>query len=101
MLGGEIRSMTKKSFVLKTHFFFTKNALFSIKKMSQTKIFVWLIEAPNMSKHISRNRGATIKASQKTAHDKVFFILGQKSHFVKRNCGTIKKNVICILVPMF
>ncbi len=40
-----------------------------------------------MSKHISRNSGATIKAStikasRKTAHNKVFFlILGQKGHF--------------------
>ncbi len=31
-----------------------------------------LIQAPNMSKHISRNGGATIKASRKTANDKVF-----------------------------
>ncbi len=34
-----------------------------------------------MSKHISRNRGDTIKTSRKTAHDNVFFILGQKGHF--------------------
>ncbi len=36
-------------------------------------IFFWLIQAPNISKHISRNGGATIKVSRKTAHDKVFF----------------------------
>ncbi len=50
-----------------------------------------------MSKHISRNGGATIKASRKTAsrkiaHDKVFFILGQKSHYFQpKNGGTMKK----------
>ncbi len=44
-----------------------------------------------MYKHISRNTGATIKASQKAAHDKVF-ILEQKG----KNGGTIQKNVIAI-----
>ncbi len=63
--------------------------------MSQSKDFVWLIQAPNISKHISRNGGATIKASRKTAHDKVFFILGQKGHFSPKNCGTLK-NVIAL-----
>ncbi len=43
-----------------------------------------LIQATNMSKHISRNGGATIKASRKTAHDKVFFILGQNGHFSQK-----------------
>ncbi len=46
------------------------------KKCRKENIF-W---ARNMSKLISRNRGATIKASRKTAHDKVF-ILGQKVSF--------------------
>ncbi len=64
--------MTKKMFCVKKTFF-AKNALFL-----KTKI-------QNMSKHISRNRGATIKASRKTVHDKVF-ILGQKNIF-----GNIKK----------
>ncbi len=41
--------------------------------MSQTICFGGLIQAPNMSKHISRNRGDTIKASRKTGHDKDFF----------------------------
>ncbi len=59
--------------------------------MSQSKDLFWLIQAPNISKHISRNGGATIKASQKTAHDKVFFILGQKGHFFAKNGGTIPK----------
>ncbi len=58
---------------------FANNAIFS-KIMSQSKDLFWLIQAPNNSKHISRNGGATIKASRKTAHDKVFFILGQKGH---------------------
>ncbi len=40
--------------------------------MSQSKDFFWLIQAPNISKQISRNGGATVKASRKTAHDKVF-----------------------------
>ncbi len=60
--------------------FFAKNAIFS-KIMSQSKHFFGLIQAPYISKHISRNGGATIKASRKTAHDKVFFYLGQKGHF--------------------
>ncbi len=49
--------------------------------MSQSKDFFWLIQAPNISKNISRNGRATIKASQKTTHNKVFLILGQKDHF--------------------
>ncbi len=55
---------------------FANNAIFS-KIMSQSKDYFWLIQAPNIFKHISRNGWATIKASRKTAHDKVFFILGQ------------------------
>ncbi len=61
MLDRECLFMTKKSFVLKTHFF-AKNAIFS-KIISQSKDFFWLIQVPNISKHISRNVGATIKAS--------------------------------------
>ncbi len=68
--------MTKKSFCFKKPFL-AKNAIFS-KLMSQSKDFFWLIQAPYISKHISRNGGVTIKVSRKTAHDKVFFILGQK-----------------------
>ncbi len=79
----------RKVFVLKPHFF-AKNAIFS-KIMSQSKDFIWLIQAPYISKHISRNGGATIKASRKTAHDKVVFILGQKSYFFSRNGDTTKK----------
>ncbi len=62
--------------------------------MSQSKDFFWLIQAPYISKHISRNGGATIKASRKTAHDKGFFILGQKGRFFSpQNGGTIKKKL--------
>ncbi len=61
--------------------------------MPQSKDIFWLIQAPYISKHISRNGGATIKASQKTAHNKVFFILGQKGHFFPKNGGTIKKKL--------
>ncbi len=50
--------------------------------MSQSKDFLGVIQAANISKHISRNGGATIKASRKTAHDKVFFIFwSQKTIF--------------------
>ncbi len=64
-----------------------ENAIFSkiIKRL------FWLIQAPNIPKHISRNGGATIKASQKTAHDKVFFILGQKGHFILQKMVTPSK----------
>ncbi len=72
--------MTKKTFCVKK-IFFAKNALFSKKKFKT--IFFGLIQAPNMSKHISRNSGATIKASRKTAHKNVLFILGQKGHLKK------------------
>ncbi len=88
-------SMTKKSFCVKTPFF-AKNALFS-NIMSQSNDFVWLIQAPNISKHISRNGGFTIKASRKTAHDKFIFILGQKGHFISKIGGTIK-NVIALIM---
>ncbi len=52
--------------------------------MSQSKDYFWLVQAPYISKHISRNGEATIKASRKTAHDKVFFILGQKAIFSQK-----------------
>ncbi len=79
--------MTKILYLKKV---FANNAIFS-KIMSQSKDFFWLTQAPNISKHISRNGGATIDASRKTAHDKVFFIFGQKGHFFPKNGGTMKK----------
>ncbi len=69
-------SMTKKSFCFKNPFF-AKHATFS-KIMFQRKECFWLIQIPNISKQISRNGGATIKTSSKTAHDKVFYIFSQK-----------------------
>ncbi len=72
-------SMTKKNCF--KNLFFAKNAIFS-KIMSQSKDFFWLIQAPYISKHISRNGGATTKASRKTAHDNFFYIFGRKGHFL-------------------
>ncbi len=60
--------------------------------MPQSKDVFGLIQAPYISKYISRNGGATIKASRKTAHDKVFLILGQKGHFFPKNGRTIKNS---------
>ncbi len=59
--------------------------------MSQSKDLFWLIQAPYISKHIFRNGGATIKASRKTSHVKVFFILGQKGHFFKKIAAPSEK----------
>ncbi len=78
-------STTKEGFVLKTHFLYKKKkkkkkAIFS-KIVSQSKEFLGLIQAPNISKYISRNGGATIKTSRKTAHDKVFYF-GAKRPFL-------------------
>ncbi len=51
--------------------------------MSQPNIFGGLIQGPNMSKHISRNKGTTIKASKKpSSQQQVFFGGGgKKNHF--------------------
>ncbi len=64
--------------------------------MSQSKDCFWVIQAPYISKHISRNGGATIKASRKTAHGKVFFILGQKGHCLCMWAHTGHKSVVTI-----
>ncbi len=40
--------------------------------MSQSKDLFWLIQAPYILKHISRNGGATIKASRKQLTTKFF-----------------------------
>ncbi len=61
--------------------------------MPQSNDFFGLMQAPYISKHISRNGEATIKASQRTAHDNLFFILGQKGHFFPKNGGTIKNKL--------
>ncbi len=57
---------------------FAKNAIFS-KIMSQSKQFFELTQAPNISMHISRNGGATLKTSRKTAHGNVFLFWGNKA----------------------
>ncbi len=62
---------------------FANNAIFS-KIMSQSKDFFWLIQALQISKHISRSGGATIKASRKTAYDKVFLFWGKKAIFLQK-----------------
>ncbi len=50
-----------------------------------------LIQAPYISKHISRNVAATIKASRKTAHDKVVLFWGKKAIFSQKNVASSKK----------
>ncbi len=40
--------------------------------MYELEIFLWLTQAPNTSMQISRNKGATAKASRKMVHDKAF-----------------------------
>ncbi len=59
---------------------FTNNAIFS-KLMSQSKDFFGLIQAPKITKLISSNGGATIKASRKITHDNFFFNFGTKRQF--------------------
>ncbi len=60
--------------------------------MSQSKDFFLLIQAPYISKHIFRNGGATIKASRKTAHDKVFLFWGKKAIFPQKMAAPSKKS---------
>ncbi len=57
-----------KMFVLKT-FFFATIAIFC----TQIKNSFWLTQAPNTSKHISRNKWATMKASRKNSSWQRFF----------------------------
>ncbi len=73
----------RKHSVLKINFLL--KMLYFLKNKSLTKFVGELIEAPNILNHITRNIGATIKASWKTAHGKVFFILGQKGHLFKNS----------------
>ncbi len=60
--------------------------------MPQSKDFFGLIQAPYISKHISRNGGATIKASRKTAHDKVFLFCDKKAIFSPKIAAPSKKS---------
>ncbi len=64
--------------------------------MSQSKDFFGLIQASYISKHISRNGGATIKASRKTAHDKVFLNFEAKRPFFLKKWLHHPKNVIAV-----
>ncbi len=61
--------------------------------------------SPYISKHLSRNGRATIKASRKTAYDKGFFNFGAKRPFFLNKWWHHQKKVIAlniyILVPMF
>ncbi len=59
---------------------FVKTAVSSLK-MSELEILLWLIQDPNTSMQISRNKGATKKASRKMVHDKGFFKLFGKTAF--------------------
>ncbi len=59
---------------------FAKIAIFSIK-MFESKIFFMLTQTTNTYKHISRNIGATMTASTKLAHDKVFKCFHKKVFF--------------------
>ncbi len=80
-----------QDFVLKK--VFAKIAIFSIK-MSESKIFLRLTQAINTYKHISRNIRATMTASRKLAHDKVFFIFFTKSF--KNKIALQSKKVIAL-----
>ncbi len=59
-------------------------------KMSEFEIFLWLIQAPNTSMQLSRNKGATKKVSRKMIYDKVFKTFWQKGYFFPKNCDTTK-----------
>ncbi len=78
----------RKRLMLKAHFF-PKNAPFSPQNKPNT--FVLLMPAPNMSKHISRNRGATINASQKTADNKDFLFWDKKAISPRKMVAPSKK----------
>ncbi len=69
--------------------------LYVIQINVPNKTCFWLIQAPKMSNHISTNRGATFKASRKTAHNNLF-ILGQKCHFFSKKWWHHQKMVIAL-----
>ncbi len=76
--------MTK---ILYLKIYFAKIAMF------QTILGGGLIQAPNMFKHISRNRGATNKSSRKTAHNKKKLFWGKKAIFPPKNGSSTKKKL--------
>ncbi len=59
--------------------------------MSQSKDYFWLIQAPFMSKHISRNGGATIKTSQKKKKKKKLF-WGKRAIFAQKMAAPSKNS---------
>ncbi len=89
-----IWSMTKKGFCFKNSFL-AKNAIFS-KIMSQSKDCLWLIQVPYISKHISRNGGATIKDFSKNSSRQSFFYFGAKRQFFQTKMAAPSKNVIAL-----
>ncbi len=60
--------------------------------MHQSKDLFWLIQAPYISKYISRNGGATIKVSRKTAYDNFFLFWGKKAIFSQKRAAPSKKS---------
>ncbi len=52
--------------------------------MSELEIFLYLTQAPNTSKQISRNKGATKKVSRKTVYDKVLNLLAKRPFFTQK-----------------
>ncbi len=57
--------------------------------MSELEKLLWLTQSPNTSMQISRNKGATKKASRKMVHDKVFFnFLTKRPFFTQYGCTT-------------
>ncbi len=81
--------MTKILYLKKV---FANNPIFS-KIMYQSKDFFWFIQTANISKHISRNGGATIKASLKADHYKGFFYFGAKRPFFVKKWQHHKKKL--------
>ncbi len=67
MYGTQLRQV----FVLKTK---SEKKLYFLKNISQQKIFFGLFKAPNTSKHITRNKVATMKTPEKQLTTKLFFI---------------------------
>ncbi len=79
-----------QSFVLRKASF-AKTAVSSLKCF-EVEIYLWLTQAPNTSMEISRNKGATKKASRKMVHDKGFFqLFGKKAIFYPKMVAPPKK----------
>ncbi len=71
---------------------FVKTAVSSLK-MSELEIFLRLTHAPNTSMQISRNKGATRKASRKMIHDSFFKYFG-KNEIIYPKMGAPPKKII-------